>query len=107
MSAPPQAIAPNPHTNLLNTYIQIANKMGFQQKNFKKYMKGVAYTVTVVTSIHTQQDAEHSYENYDKLPRLLTDVTVGSDKRNCHARISHFLTLPKVAFLSPSYVVAV
>jgi hypothetical protein len=31
MSAPPQAIAPNPHTNLLNVYIQIANKMGFQQ----------------------------------------------------------------------------
>jgi hypothetical protein len=30
MSALPQAIAPNPHTNLLN--VQIANKMGFQQK---------------------------------------------------------------------------
>jgi hypothetical protein len=34
MSAPPQAIAPNPHTNLLNVYKQIANKIGFQQKNF-------------------------------------------------------------------------
>jgi hypothetical protein len=35
MSALPQAIAPKPHTNLLNAYIQIANKMGFQQqKNF-------------------------------------------------------------------------
>jgi hypothetical protein len=32
MSAPPQAIAPNPHTNLLNVYIQIANKMGVQPK---------------------------------------------------------------------------
>jgi hypothetical protein len=32
MSALPQAIAPNPHTNLLNVYIQIPNKMGFQQK---------------------------------------------------------------------------
>jgi hypothetical protein len=32
MSAPPQAIAPNLHTNLLNVYAQIANKMGFQQK---------------------------------------------------------------------------
>jgi hypothetical protein len=31
MSAPPQAIAPNPNTNLLNVYIQIANKMGFQK----------------------------------------------------------------------------
>jgi hypothetical protein len=29
MSAPPQATAPNPHTNV---YIQIANKMGFQQQ---------------------------------------------------------------------------
>jgi hypothetical protein len=29
MSALPQAIAPNPHTNLLNVYIQIANKMEF------------------------------------------------------------------------------
>jgi hypothetical protein len=26
MSNPPQAIAPNPHTNLLNAYIQIAKK---------------------------------------------------------------------------------
>jgi hypothetical protein len=33
MSALPQAIAPNPHTNLLNVYIEIANKMGFQPKN--------------------------------------------------------------------------
>jgi hypothetical protein len=33
MSAPPQAIAPNPHTNLLNVYIQIVNKMGFQPTN--------------------------------------------------------------------------
>jgi hypothetical protein len=32
MSVPPQAIAPNPHTNLLNVYIQIANKMGVQQQ---------------------------------------------------------------------------
>jgi hypothetical protein len=32
MTALPQAIAPNPHTNLLNVYVQIANKMGFQQK---------------------------------------------------------------------------
>jgi hypothetical protein len=32
MSALPQAIAPNPHTNLLNVYVQIANKMGFQLK---------------------------------------------------------------------------
>jgi hypothetical protein len=32
MNAPPQAIAPNPHTNLLDVYIQIANKMGFQQQ---------------------------------------------------------------------------
>jgi hypothetical protein len=26
-----QAIAPNPHTNLLNVYIQLANKMGFKK----------------------------------------------------------------------------
>jgi hypothetical protein len=32
MSAPPQAIGPNPHTNLLNAYIQIVNKMGFKKK---------------------------------------------------------------------------
>jgi hypothetical protein len=32
MSGIPQAIAPVPHTNLLNVYIQIANKMGFQAK---------------------------------------------------------------------------
>jgi hypothetical protein len=33
MSALSQATAPNPHINLLNVYIQIANKMEFQQKN--------------------------------------------------------------------------
>jgi hypothetical protein len=32
MSAIPQAITPNPHTNLLNVYKQIANKMEFEQK---------------------------------------------------------------------------
>jgi hypothetical protein len=32
MSAPAQAIAPNSHTNFLNVYIQIANKIGFQQQ---------------------------------------------------------------------------
>jgi hypothetical protein len=26
------AITPNPHTNLLNVYVQIAHKMGFQSK---------------------------------------------------------------------------
>jgi hypothetical protein len=36
MSAPPQAIAPNPHTNLLNVYIQLANKMG--AKNTLKFL---------------------------------------------------------------------
>jgi hypothetical protein len=32
MNAIPKAITPSPHTNLLNVYIQIANKMGFQPK---------------------------------------------------------------------------
>jgi hypothetical protein len=32
MTAPSQAIAPIPHTNLLNVYIQIANKLEFQKK---------------------------------------------------------------------------
>jgi hypothetical protein len=34
MSVPPQAIAPNPHTNLLSVYeyIHIANKMRVQQR---------------------------------------------------------------------------
>jgi hypothetical protein len=36
MSVLPQAIAPNPHTNLLNVCIQIANKLGFQQQEIKK-----------------------------------------------------------------------
>jgi hypothetical protein len=32
MSAISQAITPNPQTNLLDVYIQIGNKMGFQKK---------------------------------------------------------------------------
>jgi hypothetical protein len=39
LSVPPQAIAPNPHTSLLNVYIQLANKMGFQQKQKTKQNK--------------------------------------------------------------------
>jgi hypothetical protein len=31
MSAPPQAIARNRHTNLLNVNIQIENKMGYKK----------------------------------------------------------------------------
>jgi hypothetical protein len=42
MSAIPQAITPNPHTNLLNVYIQIANKMGFQQQQKKDPSKEVS-----------------------------------------------------------------
>jgi hypothetical protein len=38
LSAPPQAIAPNPHTNLLNVYIQLANKMGFQQQQQQLFL---------------------------------------------------------------------
>jgi hypothetical protein len=34
MSDPPQAIAPNPHTNLLKLYIQFTNKMGLNRKKF-------------------------------------------------------------------------
>jgi hypothetical protein len=34
MSALPQATAPNPNTNLLNVYVQIANKMGFKKKSY-------------------------------------------------------------------------
>jgi hypothetical protein len=35
MSAIPQAITFNPHTNLLNVYIQIANKMEFEPNKNK------------------------------------------------------------------------
>jgi hypothetical protein len=39
MGAPPQAIARKPHISLLNVCIQIANKMGFQQKkSAQKYV---------------------------------------------------------------------
>jgi hypothetical protein len=44
MSAPPKAIAPSPHTNLLNVYIQIAKKMGFQQKERKTLDRRIAWT---------------------------------------------------------------
>jgi hypothetical protein len=42
MSAPPQAIAPNPHTNL-----QISNKMWFQKKIFWD----VAHIVCMLTVV--------------------------------------------------------
>jgi hypothetical protein len=37
MRAPPQAIAPNPHANLLNVYVQIANKMGLKKHYDKEW----------------------------------------------------------------------
>jgi hypothetical protein len=43
MSAIPQAIAPNPHTNLLNLFIHIANKMGFQQKKQQQHGREVLF----------------------------------------------------------------
>jgi hypothetical protein len=46
MSAPPQAIAPNPRTNLLNVYIQIANKIGFQQQQQKLNPHNIGYSVS-------------------------------------------------------------
>jgi hypothetical protein len=36
MSAPPQAKTPNPHTNLLNVYIHVAKKWGFNKKKLQK-----------------------------------------------------------------------
>jgi hypothetical protein len=50
MSVPPQAIAPNPHTNLLNVNIQVANKMEFQQK--KNFLK--AQTVATQRPVNVQ-----------------------------------------------------
>jgi hypothetical protein len=50
MSAPPQAMAPNPHTNMVNVYIQIANKIGFQKKIF-----GTASTHILTTSQFTSR----------------------------------------------------
>jgi hypothetical protein len=41
MSAPPQAIAPNPHTNLVNVYVQIANKIGVQSNKKTKNKNGL------------------------------------------------------------------
>jgi hypothetical protein len=37
LSAPPQAITPNPHTNLLNVYIRLQIKWGFNQKEIWCY----------------------------------------------------------------------
>jgi hypothetical protein len=42
---PSQAKASNPHANLLNVYIQLANKMGFQQRK-KERKKERAIPVT-------------------------------------------------------------
>jgi hypothetical protein len=49
MSAPPQAIAPNPHANLLNVHIQIANKMGFE-KNIPDFGWIVAICLSFVVN---------------------------------------------------------
>jgi hypothetical protein len=40
INAIPQAITPNSHTNLLNVYIQIANKMEFQPNNISERASG-------------------------------------------------------------------
>jgi hypothetical protein len=55
MSAIPKAITPNPHTNLLNLYTQIANKMGFQTKQKSSVNGAVKVNFkTVLTSADTK-----------------------------------------------------
>jgi amino acid permease len=51
MSAPPQAITSNPHTNLLNVYIQIANKMRFQKKKTVTSISSIQLVVVVVVVV--------------------------------------------------------
>jgi hypothetical protein len=49
MSALPQAIAPKLHTNLLNVYIQLANKMGLK-KSFDGLVFGYEFHQETFTS---------------------------------------------------------
>jgi hypothetical protein len=47
MSALPQAIAPNPHTNLLNVYVHIANEMGLKKYFFIHQMVVTFWTTYI------------------------------------------------------------
>jgi hypothetical protein len=63
MSAPPQATAPNPHTNLLNVYIQIANKRGVSKKILMYYTMHIPtanpLTICLVDSLKTGNQSPH------------------------------------------------
>jgi hypothetical protein len=68
MSAIPQAIAPNPHTNLLNVYIQIANKMGFQpKKNHLLVTSGSCHGTRVPRTPFTNQGSVNTLKCYSSL----------------------------------------
>jgi hypothetical protein len=54
------AITPNPHTNLLNVYIQIANKMGFQKKKslIHKQKLELLAEIRIGKETHSYDDVE-------------------------------------------------
>jgi hypothetical protein len=52
MCSIPQAITPNPHTNFVNVYIQIANKVGFQQNKKSVLQFGNLYTIYIIHTIY-------------------------------------------------------
>jgi hypothetical protein len=64
MSASPQAIASNPYINLLNVYIQIANKMGFKLK--KKLQ--IAYKFLIPPPPHPNPRLSHSFISHSVNP---------------------------------------
>jgi hypothetical protein len=51
LSAPPQAIAPNLHKNVLNVYIQLANKMGFKNIYNGTIKKIMAFGVSLKADV--------------------------------------------------------
>jgi hypothetical protein len=69
MSAIPQAITPNPHTNLLNVYIQIANKMGLQQKEknsrniFSYFIPGKRLAHFIYQQYNETSDGNYHYQS--------------------------------------------
>jgi hypothetical protein len=86
MSAPPQAIAPNLHTSLLNVYIQIANKMGFQKKSMILFLPFLDVWQTCVTRIDNSMVTCQTFQSkmlrkLGNAPWYISNITLHNDLR--------------------------
>jgi hypothetical protein len=92
MSVLPQAIAPNPDTNLLNVYIQIANKMGVSNKK-TDYAHSITERISSSTYLkgcgNLKANHHSSFTKFVALLRLIYSSVQVSDAHSYYSLQAH------------------